>query len=184
MRPRNVSVVGRDDDHEPLPDEGVVRVETTRSPYEDLGARVAGVLAAAEQAAAQIQTEAEGEAERLRREADEYAKDVRAAVEAYAKTQRREAEEQARQAIADADAEARAMREAAQSMAARLEEEARRGTLKLREDTRALEDRRQRALDELREIAATLQDLVRSGVTARPGAPEPIENARSVRRSR
>jgi len=184
MRPRNVSVVGRDDDHEPLPNEGVVRVETTRSPHEDLGARVAGVLAAAEQAAAQIQTEAEGEAERLRREADEYAKDVRAAVEAYAKDQRREAEEQARRTIADADAEARAMREAAQAMAARLEEEARRGTLKLREDTRALEDRRQRALDELREIAATLQDLVRSGATARPGAPEPIANARSVRRSR
>ena len=184
MRPRNVSVVGRDDDHEPLPNEGVVRVETTRSPYEDLGARVAGVLAAAEQAAAQIQTEAEGEAERLRREADEYAKDVRAAVEAYAKDQRREAEEQARRTIADADAEARAMREAAQAMAARLEEEARRGTLKLREDTRALEDRRQRSLDELREIAATLQDLVRSGATARPGAPEPIANARSVRRSR
>jgi hypothetical protein len=68
-------------------------------------------------------------------------------------------------------------------MAARLEEEARRGTLKLREDTRALEDRRQRALDELREIAATLQDLVRSGAT-RPGAPEPITHARSVRRAR
>jgi hypothetical protein len=185
MRPRNVSVVGRDDEPEPLADEGVVRVETTRSPYEDLGARVAGVLAAAEQAAEQIQTDAEGAAERLRREADEYADDVRAAVEAYAAQQRREAEEQARTTIAAADAEARAMREAAQAMAARLEEEARRGTLKVREDTRALEDRRQRALDDLREIAATLQDLVQAGgATAGPGAPEQIANARSLRRSR
>lgn len=184
MRPRNVSIVGRDDDQDPLPDEGVVRVETTRSPYEDLGARVAGVLAAAEQAAAQMKVDAEGEAERLRREADEYANDVRAAVESYANQQRREAEEQARQTIAAADAEARAMREAAQAMASHLEEEARRGTLKLREDTRALEDRRQRALDDLREIAATLQDLVRGGAAARPGAPEPIASARSLRRSR
>ena len=184
MRPRNVTVVGQGDEHEPLPDEGVVRVETPRSPYEDLGARVAGVLAAAEQAAAQMKDEAETEAEQVRREADEYAKEVRAAVEAYAKEQRRRAEDEARAAVAAADAEARAMREAAQAMAARLEEEARRGTLKFREDTRALEERRQRALDDLREIAATLEDLVQGGVTGRAGAPESIANARSRRRSR
>ena len=184
MRPRNVSVVGRDDPQDPLPGEVVVRVETTRSQYEDLGERVAGVLAAAEQAAAQMKVDAEGEAERLRREAEEYANDVRAAVESYANQQRREAEAQARQTVEAADAEARAMREAAQAMASRLEEEARRGTLKLREDTRALEDRRQRALDDLREIAATLQDLVHGGATARPGAPESLANARSARRPR
>ena len=177
-------MVGQDDTPPPLPDEGVVRVETTRSPYEDLGERVAGVLAAAEEAATRIHDEAQTEAERLRRQADEYAKDVRAAVESYAKEQRREAEERARATVAAADAEARAMREAAQALAARLEEEARRGTLKLREDTRALEDRRQRALDDLREIAATLQDLVAGGATARPGAPESLANARSRRRPR
>ena len=144
MRPRNVTVVGQGDEHEPLPDEGVVRVETPRSPYEDLGARVAGVLAAAEQAAAQMKDEAETEAEQVRREADEYAKEVRAAVE----------------------------------------EEARRGTLKFREDTRALEERRQRVLDELREIAATLEDIAQGGAAGRVGAPESIANARSRRRSR
>jgi cell division septum initiation protein DivIVA len=180
MRPRNVSVVGQGD-HDPLPDEGVVRVEANRSPYEDLGERVAGVLAAADEAAARIQGEAETEAERVRHAADEYANDVQAAVAAYAKEQRREAEEQAEATVAAANAEARALREAAQAMADRLEEEARRGTLKLREDTRALEERRRQALDDLREIAAALQDLVDGETAARP---ESIANARARRRSR
>ena len=52
MRPRNVTVVGQGDEHEPLPDEGVVRVETPRTPKEEHGARHPGGGAAAAQGAA------------------------------------------------------------------------------------------------------------------------------------
>ncbi len=131
-----------------------------RSDYDDFGDRVAGVLAAAEQAAAQIREDAALEAERLRVEADQYAADVRNAVDSYAQKHRRDAEGEVRETLASAQAEARAMREAAQAMAGQLEEEARRAREGLLSETRALEDRRGRALDDLRDIAATLQDLV------------------------
>jgi hypothetical protein len=108
-------VLGRGGDPAPLPDEGVGRVEPTStapSASENVGGHVAGVLRAAEEAAAQI-----------RADADAYVTDTRHAVDAYASQERRAAEEEARQTLAAAQAEARAIREAAEAMAHRLEEE-------------------------------------------------------------
>ncbi len=154
-----------------------------RSGYDEFGGQIASVLAAAEQAAEQIRADAELEAERIRAEADAYSNDVRHAVDSYAQKQRREAEGDARDALASAQAEARAMREAAQAMAGQLEEEARRARQGLSDETRALEERRQRALDDLRDIAGTLQDLL-AGTGEANGREEASVSALSLRRRR
>ena len=159
MNPKNAPVLG-DAAVEPEIGAGDRIPVPSRSGYDEFGDRVAGVLAAAEQAAEQIRKDAELEIERLREEADQYALDVRNAVDSYAQKHRREAEAEIRDMLESAQAEARAMREAAQAMAGQLQEEARRAREGLSNDTRALEDRRTRALDDLRDIAATLQDLV------------------------
>jgi chromosome segregation ATPase len=171
---RDVSVLGSEDPP-PLAGEGVGRIEPAepaRTPYDDLGGRVAGVLQAAEQAATQIRADAEVEAATIRASADEYADDVRQAVDTYANQQRRESEAEAAKAVEAGLAEARAMREAAQSMARQLEQEARARADALRAETRGLEERRSRALDELRDIAATLEDLLGGDLQAaeRPAA--------------
>jgi len=181
---RDVSVLGSEEPA-PLAGEGVGRIEPAgpgRTPYEDLGGRVAGVLEAAEQAAEQMRGDAEVEAATIRASAEEYAADVRHAVDTYANQQRREAEAEASRTVEAGLAEARAMREAAQAMARRLEDEARARADALRADTRGLEERRARALEELRDIAATLGDLV--GGDRPPAEPEPIASARSFRRRR
>jgi hypothetical protein len=128
-------------------------------PYDDLGERIAGVLRAAETAAEDTKADADAEAAQVRADAVAYAEDVREAVHSYANKIRREADEEARRAVEAGQAEARAMREAAQAMATQLEQEARQRIASARDETRALEDRRRRALEDLREIAATLQDL-------------------------
>jgi hypothetical protein len=179
---RDVSVLGSEEPA-PLAGEGVGRVEpASRTPYEDLGGRVAGVLQAAEQAAGQIRADAEVEANTIRASADEYAADVRQAVDAYAKEQRRDAEAEAAQAVEAGLAEARAIREAAQAMAHRLEAEARARAGELRDETRSLEERRARAFEDLRDIAATLQDLL--GGERHRTAPESITGALPLRRRR
>ena len=75
------------------------------------------------------------------------------------------------------------MREAAQAMAGQLEAEARRAREGLSDETRALEERRKRALDDLRDVAATLQDLLAGAgdVNEREGASV---SALSLRRRR
>jgi hypothetical protein len=178
LRPRNVSVVGRTDDPAPVPEEGVGRVEASRRPasaFEDVGGHVAGVLRAAEEAAAQI-----------RADADAYASDTRHAVDSYASQERRAAEEEARQTLAAAQAEARAVREAAEAMAHRLEEESQERRDRLRDELRVLEERRNRALDDLREIAAHLEDVLAGRPSA--SAPEPsspsLVDALSLKRRR
>lgn len=149
--------------------------------YTDVGETVAGVLRAAEEAAEKIRAEARAQAieivegaqgsastrideltrdaERSRQDADDYAKDIRQAVDSYGSQQRREAEEEARRIVADAEEQARAMREAAQEMAGQIEAEARRRHDGLREEIRSLEERRQRVLVGLRELAAQLNEL-------------------------
>jgi F0F1-type ATP synthase membrane subunit b/b' len=158
--------------------------ETTnsRTDHGDTGTRVAGVLNAAEEAAETIRAEARRhadetlrqaktdasarvdeltrEAERVRAEADEYARDIRSAVDSYGTQARREAEEQARKLLADAEDEARAIREAAQEMANQIEEGARRRHESLVGEAKSLEERRQRVLDGLRDLAAQLQDAL------------------------
>ena len=150
--------------------------------YGDVGDAVAGVLRAAEEAAEKIRGEARTqaleiveqahgdasariaeltrEAERTRSDADDYAQDIRAAVDGYGTQQRREAEEEARQILADAEEQARATREAAQEMAQRIQGEAQGRHEQLRGELRLLEERRSRALDDLRDLAAQLADLL------------------------
>jgi hypothetical protein len=147
-----------------------------------VGARVASILEAAEQAAEQIRSDAlrgaaealrraEGdaelrideltrEAERVRMEADDYARDIRQAVDSYGTTARREAEEEARTLVNDAEEQARAVREAAQAMAEQIQADAYRRHETLQREAKALEERRQRVLDGLRDLAAQLQDAL------------------------
>jgi ribonuclease Y len=150
--------------------------------YEDVGDAVAGVLRAAEEAAEKIRGEAHTqalevveraqgeastriaeltrEAERTRSDAEDYAHDIRAAVDSYGTQQRREADEEARQILADAEEQARATREAAQEMAQRIQGEAQTRHERLRDELRTLEERKSRVLDDLRDLAAQLGDLV------------------------
>jgi hypothetical protein len=160
---RDVSVLGSEDPP-PIAGEGVGRIEPAaepaRTPYDDLGGRVAGILQAAEQAAQKIRADADVEAATIRASADEYAADVRQAVDTYANQQRREADAEAAKAVEAGLEEARAVRESAESVARQLEREARARANALRAESRKLEDRRERALDDLREIASTLEDLL------------------------
>jgi hypothetical protein len=153
-----------------------------RTDHAETGSRVAGVLNAAEEAAETIKDEARRhadevlrqanadaatrvedltrEAERIRAEADDYARDIRAAVDSYGTQARRGAEEEARKLLSDAEEQARATREAAQEMANQIEEDAGRQHESLVREARSLEERRQRVLDGLRDLAAQLQDAL------------------------
>lgn len=158
--------------------------------FADVGNRVAAILKAAEDAAEAIRSEAgaqvedrlrraEGEAAahiqqlsseatRLRGEAEDYASDIRLAVDSYAEQHRREAEEEGRAIVAEAESQARAMRETAEDMARQIAGDAQRRAEELRQELRLLEDRRERALQSLRDVAAQLEDVL-----VRPRAPEP-----------
>jgi hypothetical protein len=154
----------------------------TRTDHAETGSRVAAVLNAAEEAAETIRAEARRhadevlreaksdaavrveeltrEAERVRAEADDYARDIRVAVDSYGTQARRDAEEEARKIVSDAEDHARATREAAQDMANQIEEGARRRHESLVREAKSLEERRQRVLDGLRDLAAQLQDAL------------------------
>lgn len=173
--------------------------------YGELGETIAGVLRAAEEAAEQIRADARTQAvaiveraqedasariqeltraaERTRSDAEDYANDIRSAVEGYASKQRREAEEEASAIVAAAEEEARAVREAAQEMGGQIEGEARRRHSELRDEIRSLEDRRERVLDGLRELAAQLNDLFPELRPARRAEPELLD-ALDVERGR
>ena len=153
-----------------------------RVDHASTGTRVAQVLNAAEEAAEAIRAEARRhadeilrqakadaaarveelsrEAERVRAEADDYARDIRVAVDSYGTQARRDAEQEARNLLADAEEHARATREAAQQMASQIEDGARRRHESLVHEARSLEERRQRVLDGLRDLAAQLQDAL------------------------
>jgi F0F1-type ATP synthase membrane subunit b/b' len=154
----------------------------SRMDHAETGSRVAVVLNAAEEAAETIRAEARRhaddilreaksdaatrveeltrEAERIRAEADDYARDIRVAVDSYGTQARRDAEQEARTILAEAEEQARASREAAQEIAGQIEEEARRRHESLVREAKSLEERRQRVLDGLRDLAAQLQDAL------------------------
>jgi vacuolar-type H+-ATPase subunit E/Vma4 len=156
--------------------------ERPASEYAGVGARVTGILAAAEQTAEQIRSDAlreahetirrgeadaqtrieelTREAERVRLEADDYARDIRQAVDSYGTQARREAEEEARALVGSAEEQARSIREAAQAMAEQIQADAQRRHETLHREAKALEERRQRVLDGLRDLAAQLQDAI------------------------
>jgi hypothetical protein len=156
----------------------------------DVGARVSAILSAAEAAAEEIrvsgrqqvddilrraETDAAkrieqltAEAERIRVDAEHYASDIKSAVENYAGQRRRESDEEASRLLADAEQQARATREAAEEMAVQIEQAARLRSDQLRDETRLLEERRERALSGLRDIVAQIEDLL-------PGRTRPDE---------
>ena len=147
-------------------------------------ADVAGVLNAAEEAAetirdrgparrptrssASAKADAEARVEELTREAAARSHSRRTntratsahAVDSYGTQARREAEEEARKLLADAEEQARATREAAQEMASQIEADAQRRHESLVREAKSLEERRQRVLDGLRDLAAQLQDAL------------------------
>jgi hypothetical protein len=150
--------------------------------YAALGERVTGILEAAEQAAEEIRRDAKqqasehdraarAEAERLTKElteqarslhaeAEEYARDMRLAVEAYSTQHRRQAEEEGRKIVAGAEEQASTLREAAEQTVREVEGDIRRSQEKLQAEVRRLEQRRREALEQLREIAALVQEVL------------------------
>ena len=174
---RSDESAGREESVNPL----AAPAERTKA-YTDVGDAIAGVLRAAEEAAEQIRADARSEAaaiverahedarariqeltkaaEQSRADAQEYANDIRGAVDRYGSQQRREAEEEARSIVAEAEDQARAIREAAQEMAGQIEGDTLRRNEQLRDETRSLEERRQRILDGLREMRDQLSELV------------------------
>jgi len=170
----------------------------------ETGNHVAGVLNAAEDAAETIRAKARRDADeilrdakadaaarveeltreaaRVRLEADDYARDIRAAVDSYGTQARREAEEEAGKLLADAEEQARATREAAQDMGVQFEADARRRHESLVRETRSLEERRQRVLDGLRDLAAQLQDALVEPTSR--GVDESLADALDIERRR
>lgn len=125
----------------------------------EIGSRVAGVLAAAEQAAAELIADAhadaeqrrsqlEDEIERIRAEAEDYANDVTLAVDAYAARCRREAEAEADRILIEA-----------RERAAEIEATARRRQEEIAIETGAIESRRSRAVKHLQQMAAAIANL-------------------------
>jgi len=139
--------------------------------YEDVGHRVTNVLNAAEESAATIRREAQEEAATMRREAQEEA----AAASREAARRRQEAEQEAKKTIADAESSARSTRAAAERAAREMEAEMQRRQEELRHEIRSIEESRQRAMLELRDIVADLQNVLLEGPghAGEPRAGEP-----------
>jgi cell division septum initiation protein DivIVA len=147
----------------------------------EVGARVSAVLAAAEDAAEQIRTEAREEAERLVAEAEARGRArveeltgeperLRAEAEADAARMRSEAGAEAENLRAEAKREAEATRQAALDAARGIEADGDRRKNELWDELRAIEDDRQRALIRLQRTLSSL----RGAATELEGAVETI----------
>ena len=150
--------------------------------YTGVGERVAGILEAAEAAAAQIRAEAlasaavlndeakleasaqlrvaQEDAARLRSEAEAGANETRSAAESFGTRQRRDAEEEAGKVLAEAETQARATRQAAEGMARQIEVAAREREEALRAQLLPLEAKLRRALEGFRGISNQLEELL------------------------
>ncbi len=145
----------------------------------DIGARVNGIIEAAEKAAAEIVDGAEGkaaaqieeltrEASELRDEADQYARDMREAADSYGTQLRQSTEEEARRLLADAETKAKETLETAEREAERILGEVGERHDSLKREARMLEERKQRVLESLRDLAAQLQDALVEPAESRP----------------
>ena len=123
--------------------------------YAELGERVASVLQAAEEAADEIEAEALRKADALRRRTET---EARAEVE----NERAKAAAEAGRLRTAAVADAEAIRDAAQTAAGRIAQEGQRRLGELREDARALEGRFESAVDDLHDLIAQLEAVVRN----------------------
>jgi hypothetical protein len=150
--------------------------------FADLGEHVAGILKAAEAAAAKIRadaTEAAAEirntaaaeasahlektrtqAAAIRNEAETSARDTRSAAESYGTQQRREVDEHARKELAEAEVQARATRQTAEEMARQIEVAAHERESALRTQIRPMELKVQRALESFRDMSRQLEELL------------------------
>jgi DNA anti-recombination protein RmuC len=125
--------------------------------YAELGERVAGVLRAAEEAAEAIKEEAREKADAMRRRAET---EARAKVEDEHAKAAADAGRLREAAVADAET----IRDAAQAAAGRIAQEGQRRLGALREDARALEGRFESAVDDLHDLIAQLESVVRNAV--------------------
>jgi vacuolar-type H+-ATPase subunit I/STV1 len=167
---------------EPGGDSPEPQVDTATMTHADLGARISGVIKAAEELAEQIRSDAHDEAARIRRDgetaavatiqkaeqdgalvrsnADEYAADVRATGESYASEHRRAAESEVAKLLSEADAQARHLREAAEEMSSRIEAAALRRRDEIEERTRVVESKLRRFQAGLAAIAQDVEELL------------------------
>ncbi|MBD0291102.1 MAG: hypothetical protein ICV74_07590 [Thermoleophilia bacterium] len=149
-----------------MQDEGALEAAGDRD-YGRLGERIAGILKAAEDAAAGISGDAAREAAELRRRAQ-------AEAEALVFERRREAEADAERLLSQAASDAAAIRDAVYAAAERIGDEGHRTLEQLRLEARALEERFEAAVDGLRELVAQLEDVV---LAAARQAPSPSSDA-------
>ena len=168
-------LLGRQADPQPAEEESPQAQEEPAPPplrpaYEDVGHRVTNVLNAAEESAANIRREAQEEAATMRREAQEEA----AAASREAARRRQEAEQEAKKTISDAESSARATRAAAERAAREMEAEMQRRQDELRQEIRSIEESRQRAMLELRDIVADLQNVLLEGPAQIAGEPRSL----------
>ncbi len=150
--------------------------EPTNGPrFADLGEHVASIVTAAEQAAEQIRSDAEREAEQVRASASDAAR-------SHTESTRARATDEAERLVSAAIADARAIRDTARAAATRIAEEGQRRLHELRGDARALEGRFEKAVDELHDLISQLDDVVQ-GAVRRPDSPpltvveSPVEDA-------
>ena len=102
------------------------------------------------------------EAEQLRKEAEDYAHDIRAAVDGYG-TSSGESRGGVAQILSGRGGAGPATREATEEMAQRIQGEVQgRHEHMPSDESKALEERRSRVLDGLRDLSAQLQDLLAS----------------------
>lgn len=160
----------------------------------DIGARVNGIIEAAERAAAEILGGAEAkahaqieeltrESRELRDEADQYARDMREAADSYGTQHRRSSEEEARRIVAEAEARARQLVREAEREAERIQQEVGQRHEALKREARMLEERRHRVLESLRDLSAQLQDALVEPSEMRRRDPS-LEEALDVERRR
>jgi hypothetical protein len=122
--------------------------------YAELGERVAAVLRAAEEAAQELHDEAVREAEALRRRAERESR-------AQAEEERSRASGDAERLRAAALADAEAIRDTAQAAAGRIAQEGQRRLGELRTEARTLERRFESTVDDLHDLIAQLDSVVR-----------------------
>lgn len=142
-----------------------VEVTSPAPPHGEVGARIAGVLNAAEQAAAQIRADARRAAEAERRRVIDNAR-------AYAASVRRDADAETGRILAAAHAAADVIRDRANAEAEHVEEDARLRRDELHIDARLLEQRVERAVDALRHVSSELAGVAaRARVSFEPADP-------------
>jgi hypothetical protein len=180
-------------------EEAIAAAEDQRGSHSraDIGEKVNAIIEAAEAAAEEIGEKARREAraivkqadeqaaERIealtreaseaRAEADQYARDMREAADSYGTQHRRSAEEEALRVLSEAEEKARERLGAAEQKADQLERDIGERHSILKREARMLEERRNRVLESLRDLAAQIQDALVE--PAREPAPKEGEEA-------